>query len=107
MRVERAVDVGVGGRGLDGQQRGRGHDLPRLAVAALRDFLGDPFLLHDVRFGWRESLDRRHRLLHCRTDGGAAGSCRLSVDVHSAGGALADAAAVLGAAEAERVAEHP
>ena len=52
MRVERGVDVSVGRRGLDREQRGRSHDLSRLAVAALRHLLGDPRLLQGVRFGW-------------------------------------------------------
>src|SRR5438445_8751090 len=36
------VDVGVGGRGPAREQRRRAHDLPRLAVAALRHVEGRP-----------------------------------------------------------------
>src|SRR2546430_13391482 len=42
----RGVDVGVGGVGVAREQRGGGHDLARLAVAALRHVERDPRLLH-------------------------------------------------------------
>src|SRR3972149_3744923 len=42
------VDVGVGRRGLVGQQRCGGHHLAGLAVAALRDVLGQPGALDRV-----------------------------------------------------------
>src|SRR6266571_5120630 len=45
----RRVDVGVARvRGLR-EQRGRGHDLARLAIAALRYVFRDPRLLHRMR----------------------------------------------------------
>src|SRR6266446_1051573 len=37
-----AIDVGVGRFGIARQERGRGHDLARLAVAALRHLLFNP-----------------------------------------------------------------
>ena len=40
------VDIGVGGLGFFGKQGYGGHDLPGLAVAALRNLLGDPRLLY-------------------------------------------------------------
>src|SRR3989440_12087485 len=42
----RRVDVGVGGMRSFREQRRGGHDLPRLAVAALRDALLDPLAPH-------------------------------------------------------------
>src|SRR5207237_7885049 len=42
----RGVDVGVRGVRLLGEQRRRGHDLARLAVAALRHVFRDPGALH-------------------------------------------------------------
>src|ERR1051325_4266001 len=45
----RLIDVRIGGVRLLGEQRGRGHDLPRLAIAALRHIFRDPGALHRVR----------------------------------------------------------
>ena len=95
------------GFGLRGQQRGRGHDLPRLAEPALRHGQLDPGLLQRViAVGDRPSMvvtalpaarrQRRH-----------AGAHRLAVEVHGAGAAQRLAAAVLGAGEPEQVAQRP
>src|SRR5260370_12873666 len=40
------VDVGVGGLGFFREQRDRGHNLARLAIAALRNLFLHPALLH-------------------------------------------------------------
>jgi len=42
------VDIGVGGLGFFREQRYRGHDLPGLAVAALRNVFFHPGLLDGV-----------------------------------------------------------
>ena len=60
--AQRVVDVGVGGLRLAREQRGGRHEHPRLAVAALRDLLGDPGLLQRVAAVRREALDGRDRL---------------------------------------------
>src|ERR1051325_10241952 len=55
--AHRLVDIGVAGvRGLS-QQRRRGHDLPGLAVAALRHVLFDPRTLDGMRALRREAFD--------------------------------------------------
>src|SRR5262249_11654777 len=41
----RGVDIGIGRMGIARQQRGGGHDLARLAVAALHDLPVEPGLL--------------------------------------------------------------
>src|SRR5262245_36721059 len=46
---DRRVDVGVGRLGLLREERGRGHDHPALAVAALRHLVLDPRPLHLVQ----------------------------------------------------------
>ena len=51
------VDVGVGGVGLGRQQCGRGHDLPRLAVAALDHVQLGPGPLHRVVAVGGQALD--------------------------------------------------
>src|SRR5215469_8785587 len=88
------------------QSRGL-HDLARLAIAALRDLLGDPSLLQRVVRIRRQAFDRRDlfaadiRQLHtARADG-------LSVDVDSTGAALSDAAAEFRAGQLEMLTDHP
>src|SRR6266571_2822539 len=103
----RRVDVGVRRvRGLR-EQRGRGHDLARLAIAALRYVFRDPRLLHRMRAVPGEALDGRHALAGGRGDRQHAGARRDALQVHGAGAALRDAAAELRAGEPERVAQHP
>src|SRR5712691_5753184 len=57
----RGVDIGVARAAVLGEQRRGSHDLPRLAVAALRHVLGDPGPLHPVAAARRQPLDRRGR----------------------------------------------
>src|SRR5262245_34719202 len=62
----RRVDVLVARVRVLREQRDRRHDLARLAVAALRDLVVDPGLLHRVQLPFlREALDGEH-LLPCR-----------------------------------------
>src|SRR6516225_12416970 len=89
------------------EQSGRLHDLARLAIAALRDLLGDPSLLQRVARIRRQAFDRRdllaaniRQLRTARADG-------LSVDVDSAGAALSDAAAEFRPSQLEMLAYHP
>ena len=53
----RLVDVRVGRIRVLREQRRGGHDLPGLAVAALRDVEREPRLLHRVRTGRRQAFD--------------------------------------------------
>src|SRR3989442_7374002 len=79
------------------EQRRGAHELARLAVAALRDALGEPRALQRVHAIGREALDRGDRFaLHARHRH-QAGEHALAVDVHQAGAALARAAAEFGA----------
>src|SRR5262244_2446010 len=89
------VDILIGRLRLLLQERRRGHDLPGLAVTALRDVERRPRLLDGVRAGGRETLDGDDpiRRLHA-ADGKDAGAHDLVVDVHRAGAALRDAAAI-------------
>ena len=90
-----------------GQQRRRGHDLARLAVAALDDVELLPGGPHGVADLAAQALDRDDLAAGCALDRQLAGARRDAVDVHGAGAALGDAAAVLGADQAELVAQHP
>src|SRR6266545_1885625 len=92
---------------MPGEQGGRRHELPALAVAALRDLLRDPRPLQPVAAVPGETLDRSNPL---RADGGdrnLAGADGGTGKVNGARPALTDATAEFGAGEPERVAKHP
>src|SRR5256885_9863328 len=103
----RRVDVSVGRTCSVGQQGGRGHDLARLAVAALGHVFGDPCALYAVRRSRRQAFDGGDAL---GADGGDRRHARArcdAVQVDGAGAALCDAASELRASQAERVAQDP
>src|ERR1700736_6835152 len=102
------VDIGVGRSGVAGDERGGGHDLARLAVAALNDLAVEPSLL-DFRarrrradrfdggdLGRADAVDRR--------DAGAGAN---AAEVPGAAPPQPKAAAELRAGHAEHVAQHP
>src|SRR5207249_813100 len=102
------VDVGVGRFRLVLQERRHRHDHPGLAVAALGHLVVDPRLLHLVQgAAGREALDRGDLLALRRGDRQHARADRLAVEMHRAGPAHGDAAAVLGAGEAGLLADRP
>src|SRR5216684_5688542 len=90
-----------------GKQRRRGHDLARLAVAALRHLLGDPRFLQRMIAVGRQPFDGGDSLSLNRRYRSDARSCRHAVDVHRACAALRHAAAELGSGETELVADDP
>ena len=74
--AQRRVDVGIGRIGLCGEQRGGGHDLARLAVAALHHVQLGPGALHRVAAVGRQSFDGGDLLARDgrhRRDAGTAG----------------------------------
>src|ERR1700757_1173579 len=94
------VDVGVGRFRIFLQQRRDRHDHPALAIAALRNVMRDPRLLHLVqRTAACQALDRgdlfAFGLAH-RDPAGAGGD---AINMNGAGAALRDAAAVFGAGQ--------
>src|SRR5262249_7351714 len=102
------VDVLVGGLRGPFEQGRRSHDLSRLAIAALGHVDRRPGLLHRMRAGGGEPLDGDDsvaRLHVCDADG--AGALHLVIDVHGAGAALGDPAAVFRAGEADLFADDP
>ena len=104
---ELGVDVGVARIGIARDERRRRHDLPGLAIAALRHVLGDPRLLHRMLAVGRQPLDGRDASAVDTRDRHRAGPHRLAVDVDRAGAALRDAAAVLRSGEAHDIAQGP
>src|SRR5947209_3140580 len=83
------------------------HDLPRLAVAALRHLLGDPRRLQRMRAIGREPLDRHHVGAFHAADRGGARAHRLAIDVHGARAAERRTAAELRPGELQLIADHP
>src|SRR5271166_3826255 len=82
----RSVDVGFRRVRISREQRGGGHDLARLAVAALHDPQIEPGLLDlGTRSGRTDRLDRRDFGHADAVDGRGAGTCGRAVDVHGAG----------------------
>src|SRR5690242_19723342 len=104
----RGVDVLVGGLGRLGEQRRGRHDLPRLAITALRHVELGPRLLHRMRCVGRQALDGDDlvALLHGR-ERDRTRPLHLAVDMHRARSALRNSAAELGAGETDLLADHP
>src|SRR2546422_9004736 len=75
------VDVGVAGAAVLGEQRRGGHDLPGLAVAALRHALGDPGSLYGVAPACPHPFDRGHALTGRGRARHHAGANRSAVEV--------------------------
>ena len=98
---DRAVNVPVGGNGVALQQGGGGHDHTCLAVATLGHVHLNTGLLDRMGAVRGESFDGGYRLARDFTHSDATGAYGASVDVHGAGAALLDAAAVLGSVELE------
>ena len=100
-------DVGARGLGILGEQLRGLHDLPGLAVAALRHLFDDPGLLQRVGGIGRQAFDGDDGLARHRADIELARALRDAVDVNGAGAAEAGAAAVLGAGQSDVVANGP
>src|SRR5271165_6913366 len=89
-------------------ERRSGHDLARLAVAALNHLPVEPGLLNPgARRCRADRLNRRDLGFAEVADGSDAGSRRDAVDMNSAGAAERHAAAELRAGQAQHVAQHP
>src|SRR5207302_1097843 len=104
----RLVDIVIGGlRGL-GEQAGRLHDLPTLAVAALRDVQAAPRGLDALADRCStDPLDGRDLLAFRSRDRRDARARRRTIQVHRARAAEGHATPELGAGESELVAQRP
>src|SRR5579864_8520362 len=104
----RFIDVLVGRLGVLLEQRGRGHDLAGLAIAALGNVDRGPGLLHRVRCASRQPLDGDDDVGFLDiTKRDLAGALHLAVDMHRAGAALGHAAAVFRAGQADMLPDDP
>src|SRR5215472_12474722 len=93
--------------GVLGEQCRSLHDLAGLAVAALRNLLGNPGLLQGMIALGAEALDGRDLLADHIADRGLAGADRLAVDVNGAGAAQARTAAEFRAGHLQLLADGP
>lgn len=104
--VEGVDDLGVGGLGRGFEEGNGAEDHAGDAVAALHGFSVEEGLLNAVEaVAGGEAFDGGDGLAFGEAGGGEAGGDGLAVQEHSAGAALAFAAAVLGSGEAEVFAE--
>src|SRR5260370_4680743 len=101
------IDIGIRWIGFLGQQRHGGHDLPGLAIAALRDIFGDPSLLDGMAAVGGQAFDGGDFLSRHLGDGGLARTRRFAVDVHGTRAAQARTAPKFLPGLVERVAKHP
>src|SRR5882724_7262530 len=102
------VDVGVGGIGVFLQQRRGRHDLSGLAVAALGHVERRPGFLHRIGAGRGNSFDSDDPVGGLdRADRDGTGAPHLAVDMHRAGAALRNAAAVFRAGQTDLLADDP
>jgi len=90
------------------QQAYRRHDLASLAIAALRDVIGNPGRLHRPadRIGFH-AFDGGELAAGGHGDGRQTGSHGRTVDMHRTGAAQGHAAAELGAGHAQFIAQDP
>jgi hypothetical protein len=103
----RVIDIRVGGLGVLAQEHGGGHDLARLAIAALRNFLLDPGALQRMRQILRKALDCGHLLSDGSRDGRDARAHGFTINMDGASAALRHAATVFGSRELEAFADGP
>src|SRR6516225_3696113 len=102
------VDFGISRIGLALEEGSDRHDHAALTIAALRHVVIDPGLLHLVEcaFGG-EALDGDNLLAGGVARGNAAGAHRNAVQMHGAGAAQRDAAAIFRTREAHVLADRP
>src|SRR3954469_11879274 len=105
--AHRRIDVRVGGFAVLGQEADRRHDLPGLAIAALRHIELDPGVLNRLRDLAADALDRRYGFAGGVRDWRLARAHGLPVEMDGAGAARGDAAAVFRAREIEEIPESP
>lgn len=90
-----------------GKERGRAHDLARLAVAALRHILCDPGFLDGMVASRAQPFNGCDAVFVGAAHGESARANGDAVKMNGAGPADANPAAVFGATEAPFVANHP
>ena len=105
--VHRHVDVTVIGVWHFCKQCGGSHDLPGLAIAALRNLVLDPGGLNRLGLACRDRFYGNDLGIANRRDGQGAGAQRLLVHEYGACTALADPAPIFRAGQAKIVPQNP
>src|SRR5690606_35024640 len=106
--AHRVVDVGVGGLGVLREQGRGGHDLSRLAVAALGHVELAPGRLHGLPDSVGvHAFDRGDLLAGHGSQGRDARADRNPLGLHGTGAAQRHAAAVFGAGQVRDIAQRP
>src|SRR6266478_5409709 len=104
----RRIDMGIVGMGGRHEQRRRGHDLPRLTIAALDDLQIEPCLLDLAPGdGLADRFDRGYIAIADRADRQNTGSHGFTVEMDCAGTALSDAATEFRTGQTEDIAQCP
>src|ERR1700730_4111549 len=103
------VDVLVGRLRLLREKRRHRHDQSALAIAALRNLVGDPGLLHLVQgaVAGSQSFNGGDLFADGVADQHAARAHRNAIDVDGAGSALCNAASIFGAGQADIFPDRP
>ena len=105
--MHRSIDVFVTRGWVAAKECGGCHDLPALAVTALRNLFFDPGFLHRMRVVGGKTLNRCHGLIADRCDRNGTGPDGDAVEVNGAGAALCDTAAVFSAGKSHDVTNGP
>ena len=105
--IHRLGDLLIAGLGRLSEESGGGHNLSRLAVAALGNFFGEPGLLQRMKSVRAQAFDCGHVLIGDLRDRGRARADRIALDMNGACAAESGAAAELGAGKLKRVAQNP
>src|SRR4029077_2767010 len=101
------VDVGVSRLGEGLQECGHGHDLPGLAITALRNAFFDPRALYRMAVVRGEAFDGDHLRAIESTDRHRTGPHGGAIDIHRAGAAQRAAAAEFCSRQTDNVPQHP
>lgn len=101
------VDVAIRRLRFLFEERGCGHQLAGLAIAALRDVEFDPGFLERMGAVRRKTFDGGNALSFAARNCRDAGSNGLAVHMHRARPALSDSATEFGAGQSQNIAQHP
>jgi hypothetical protein len=101
------IDLGIGGGAVGCEESGGGHDLAGLTVAALRNLLFNPCLLHGMESISAETFDGHNFVPYGALDGRLTGARRFSVQMNRTGAANGNAAAVFGSSQLQQVTQDP
>src|SRR4030095_12651316 len=101
------VNIFISGIGIPFQQSSSGHNLPALAIAALRHLFFYPCFLNGMTIIARETLYGCNLLLDSCRHGYRTGTHRVAIKMNSTGTALRDSATKFGSGKPCKIADGP